>query len=132
MARQSLGGKDIARHKLDRKIKIEASWAGEGISARRKRNQGRVRALQNLRQERAGQIKRQGAAAMELSSAPKSGRKLIDAKGITKGFGEKTIVSNFSINIQRGDRVAFVGPNGVGKTPLLKILMGELAPDQGK
>ena len=122
---------DIARHKLDRKIKSEARWAVEGISARRKRNQGRVRALQNLRQERAGQIKRQGAAAMELSSAPKSGRKVIDAKGITKGFGDKTIVSNFSINIQRGDRVAFVGPNGVGKTTLLKILMGELAPDQG-
>jgi len=122
---------DIARHKLDRKIKSEARWAVEGISARRKRNQGRVRALQDLRQERAGQIKRQGAAAMELSSAPKSGRKVIDAKGITKGFGDKTIVSNFSINIQRGDRVAFVGPNGVGKTTLLKILMGELAPDQG-
>jgi len=122
---------DIARHKLDRKIKSEARWAVEGISARRKRNQGRVRALQDLRQEWAGQIKRQGAAAMELSSAPKSGRKVIDAKGITKGFGDKTIVSNFSINIQRGDRVAFVGPNGVGKTTLLKILMGELAPDQG-
>ena len=122
---------DIARHKLDRKIKSEARWAVEGISARRKRNQGRVRALQDLRQERAGQIKRQGAAAMELSSAPKSGRKVIDAKGITKGFGDKTIVSNFSINIQRGDRVAFVGPNGVGKTTLLRILMGELAPDQG-
>jgi ATP-binding cassette subfamily F protein uup len=122
---------DIARHKLDRKIKSEARWAVEGISARRKRNQGRVRALQDLRQERAGQIKRQGAAAMELSSAPKSGRKVIDAKGISKGFGDKTIVSNFSINIQRGDRVAFVGPNGVGKTTLLKILMGELAPDEG-
>ena len=122
---------DIARHKLDRKIKSEARWAVEGISARRKRNQGRVRALQDLRQERAGQIKRQGAAAMELSSAPKSGRKVIDATGISKGFGDKTIVSNFSINIQRGDRVAFVGPNGVGKTTLLKILMGELAPDEG-
>jgi ATP-binding cassette subfamily F protein uup len=122
---------DIARHKLDRKIKSEARWAVEGISARRKRNQGRVRALQDLRQERASQIKRQGAAAMELSSAPKSGRKVIDAKGISKGFGDKTIVSNFSINIQRGDRVAFVGPNGVGKTTLLKILMGELAPDEG-
>ena len=122
---------DIARHKLDRKIKSEARWAVEGISARRKRNQGRVRALQDLRQERSSQIKRQGAAAMELSSAPKSGRKVIDAKGISKGFGDKTIVSNFSINIQRGDRVAFVGPNGVGKTTLLKILMGELAPDEG-
>ncbi len=122
---------DIARHKLDRKIKSEARWAVEGISARRKRNQGRVRALQDLRQERASQIKRQGAAAMELSSAPKSGRKVIDAQGLSKHFGDKTIVSNFSLTIQRGDRVAFVGPNGVGKTTLLKILMGEVAPDTG-
>lgn len=122
---------DIARHKLDRKIKSEARWAVEGISARRKRNQGRVRALQALRQERADQIKRQGAAAMELASAPKSGKKVIDAKGLTKAFDGKGIVSNFSLTVQRGDRVAFVGPNGVGKTTVLKMLMGEVAPDAG-
>ncbi len=122
---------DIARHKLDRKIKSEARWAVEGISARRKRNQGRVRALQALRQERADQIKRQGAAAMELAAAPKSGKKVIDAKGLTKAFDGKGIVSNFSLTVQRGDRVAFVGPNGVGKTTVLKMLMGEVAPDAG-
>ena len=123
---------DIARHKLDRKIKAEARWAVEGISARRKRNQGRVRALQALRQERADQIKRQGAAAMELAAAPKSGKKVIDAKGLSKAFDGKTIVSNFSLTVQRGDRVAFVGPNGVGKTTVLKMLMGEVAPDEGQ
>ncbi len=122
---------DIARHKLDRKIKSEARWAVEGISARRKRNQGRVRALQALRQERADQIKRQGAAAMELAAAPKSGKKVIDAKGLTKALDGKGIVSNFSLTVQRGDRVAFVGPNGVGKTTVLKMLMGEVAPDAG-
>ena len=122
---------DMARHKLDRKIKSEARWAVEGISARRKRNQGRVRALNALRQERADQIKRQGAAAMELASAPKSGRKVIEAKGLGKAYDGKTIVSNFSITVQRGDRVAFVGPNGVGKTTVLKMLMGEVAPDSG-
>ena len=123
---------DIARHKLDRKIKAEARWAVEGISARRKRNQGRIRALQALRQERADQIKRQGAAAMELAAAPKSGKKVIGAKGLSKAFDGKTIVSNFSLTVQRGDRVAFVGPNGVGKTTVLKMLMGEVAADEGQ
>jgi len=122
---------DIARHKMDRKIKAEARWAVEGISARRKRNQGRLRALHALKDERASQIKRQGAAALELSAGPKSGRKVIEAKGIAKAYGDKSILKNFDIKIQRGDRVAFVGPNGVGKTTLLKMLMGQETPDAG-
>ncbi len=122
---------DEARHKLDRKIKSEARWAVEGISARRKRNQGRVRALQDLRAERAAQIKRQGTAAMALESGPKSGKKVIEAKDISKAYEDKLILRNFSIRIQRGDRVAFVGPNGVGKTTLLKMLLKEVEPDSG-
>ncbi len=123
---------DDARHKLNRKIKSEARWAVEGISARRKRNQGRVRALQALRSERAAQIKRQGAAAMALESGPKSGRRVIDARNITKAFENELILNEFSIRIQRGDRIAFVGPNGVGKTTLLKMLMKEITPDSGE
>ncbi len=122
---------DEARHKLDRKIKAEAKWAVEGISARRKRNQGRVRALQALRAERASQIRRQGTAALELESGPVSGKKVIEAKGLTKTFGDKTIVRDFDLRVLRGDRVAFVGPNGVGKTTLLKMLTGDLPPDSG-
>ena len=122
---------DQARHKLDRKIKAEARWAVEGISARRKRNQGRVRALQDLRAERAAQIRRQGTAAMELQSGTKSGRKVIEAHSIAKAYGSRTILRDFSIRILRGDRVGFVGPNGVGKTTLLKILMGQETPDAG-
>lgn len=122
---------DIARHKMDRKIKAEARWAVEGISARRKRNQGRLRALHALKDERSAQIKRQGAAALELTSGPKSGRKVIEATGISKSYGGKTILKGFDIKIQRGDRVAFVGPNGVGKTTLLKMLMGQEQPDEG-
>jgi len=122
---------DTARHKMDRKIKFEARWAVEGISARRKRNMGRVRALKDLRAERASMIRRQGAAGMELSAGPKSGKKVIDAKGVAKSFGDKPIVQNFSLTIQRGDRVAFVGPNGVGKTTVIKMLMGEEAVDAG-
>ncbi|RXV61665.1 elongation factor 3 [Roseovarius sp. A46] len=122
---------DQQRHKLDRKIKAEARWAVEGISARRKRNQGRVRALQALREERRNQIKRQGTAAMALESGPNSGRKVIEAKDISKAYDDKLILRPFSLRIMRGERVAFVGPNGVGKTTLLKMLMGEVAPDSG-
>jgi len=122
---------DLQRHKMDRKIKAEARWAVEGISARRKRNQGRVRALKDLRAERAAMIKRQGSAAMELSAGPKSGKKVIEAKGLYKAYDGKSIVRDFSLTVQRGDRVAFVGPNGVGKTTLIKMLMGDVEPDAG-
>ncbi len=122
---------DEARHKLDRKIKAEAKWAVEGISARRKRNQGRVRALQVLRAERSSQIRRQGTAMLELESGPTSGKKVIEARGLEKSFGDKLIARDFDLRVQRGDRVAFVGPNGVGKTTLLKMLLGQVAPDKG-
>ena len=122
---------DIARHKMDRKIKAEARWAVEGISARRKRNMGRVRALQDLRAERAAMIRRQGAAALSLESGPLSGKKVVEAKGISKAYGGKDIVRNFSLTVQRRDRIAFVGPNGVGKTTLLRMLTGEVQPDSG-
>lgn len=122
---------DTQRHKLNRKIKAEARWAVEGISARRKRNQGRVRALQELRAERGAQIKRQGTAAMALDSGPKSGRKVIEVTQITKTFGDKAILKPFSLTVQRGDRIAFVGPNGVGKTTLLNMLIGREEPDSG-
>ncbi|NNE82275.1 MAG: ATP-binding cassette domain-containing protein [Silicimonas sp.] len=122
---------DLARHKLDRKIKAEARWAVEGISARRKRNQGRVRALQALRAERASQIRREGAAAMEMSSGQKSGKKVIEAKGLSKSFDDKLICRDFSLLVNRGDRVAFVGPNGIGKTTMIEMLTGQTAPDAG-
>ncbi|MDE4189730.1 ATP-binding cassette domain-containing protein [Phaeobacter gallaeciensis] len=122
---------DQQRYKLNRLIKSESRWAVEGISARRKRNMGRVRALQDLKAERASQIKRQGAAELALDAGPKSGRKVIEAEGLSKAFDGKTIVSNFSLKVQRGDRVAFVGPNGAGKTTLLKMLLGLEEPDAG-
>jgi len=123
---------DTSRHKLDRKIKSEGRWAVEGISARRKRNQGRVRALQELRAERGSMIRRQGAAAMDLASGPQSGKKVIEAEDLDKSFGDQPIVKGFSLKVQRGDRVAFVGPNGIGKTTLIRMLTGEIAPDSGR
>jgi len=122
---------DDARHKLDRKIKAEARWAVEGISARRKRNMGRVRALADLRDERSSQIRRQGTAAMEFEAGTQSGKRVIEAVGITKTWGDKLILKDFDLRVLRGDRVAFVGPNGVGKTTLLKMLTGDLEPDEG-
>ncbi|MEL7179040.1 MAG: ATP-binding cassette domain-containing protein [Pseudomonadota bacterium] len=122
---------DQQRHKLNRKIKAEARWAVEGISARRKRNQGRVRALQELRAERAAQITRQGTAAMAFDGGSTSGKKVMEAFGLTKAFDGKSIVKNFDLTVQRGDRIAFVGPNGVGKTTLIKMLLGQETPDAG-
>ncbi len=122
---------DMARHKLDRRIKSEGRWAVEGISARRKRNQGRVRALQEMRAGRAAQIRRQGTASMALEAGPKSGRKVVDAVGISKTYGDKVILKDFSLRINRGDRVALVGPNGAGKTTLLNMLIGKEKPDAG-
>ncbi|MEM8957293.1 MAG: ATP-binding cassette domain-containing protein [Pseudomonadota bacterium] len=122
---------DENRHKMDRRIKSEARWAVEGISARRKRNQGRVRALQALRSERAAMINRQGRAALELESGPQSGKRVIEAKGLSKSWDDQLVVSGLDLRVMRGDRVALVGPNGVGKTTLLKLLTGEIAPDAG-
>ncbi|GGE00504.1 elongation factor 3 [Gemmobacter megaterium] len=128
---QTWAEEDAARHKLDRKIKAEAKWAVEGISARRKRNQGRVRALEALRADRAAQIRRQGTAALELDAGPQSGKRVIEAVGIGKDFGHGPVIRDFSLRVMRGDRVAFVGPNGAGKTTLLNLLTGKMPPDTG-
>ncbi|MEM7238835.1 MAG: ATP-binding cassette domain-containing protein [Pseudomonadota bacterium] len=122
---------EAQRHKLDRLIKHEAHWSVYGISARRTRNQGRLRRLEGLRQERRSQVAQTGRAAMELSVGTKSGKLVIEAKDLAKSFGERTLVTGFSLRIARGERIALVGPNGVGKTTLLRMLIGEEAPDRG-
>ncbi|SFC34589.1 ABC-F family ATP-binding cassette domain-containing protein [Tropicimonas isoalkanivorans] len=122
---------DDARHKLDRKIKAEAKWAVEGISARRTRNQGRVRALQALRADRAAQVRRQGTADLAIDTGKASGKLVVEARDITKAYDGREILKPFSLRVQRGERVALVGPNGAGKTTLLKLLIGELPPDSG-
>ena len=122
---------DISRHKLNRKIKADARWAVEGISARRRRNQGRLRALADLRAERGAQVRRQGTAGMVLETGTRAGKRVIEARDISHRFDGQDILRGFSIRVARGDRVAFVGPNGVGKTTLINILTGQLTPDAG-
>ena len=122
---------DARNHKLKRRIKEESVWAVEGISARRKRNQGRLKALKELKLENDLQIKRQETAKMSFQSGEISGRKVLEAKSISKKIDGKPICGKFSVTISRGERIALVGANGVGKTTLLNILFRDLSPDEG-
>jgi len=124
-------GEDLARHKLDRKIKSETRWAVEGISARRRRNQGRVRALQAMRSDRRAMVRRQGVAALAVETGGMSGKRVIEARGIAKSYDGRKVLAPFNLRIMRGDRVALVGPNGVGKTTLMNMLIGLESPDSG-
>jgi len=119
------------QHKLGRQIVREEHWLRYGVTARRKRNMRRLGELQDMRARHRGHKGPEGAAAMKASEAAESGKLVIEAKGISKSFGALTVVRDFSIRIQRGDRIGLVGPNGAGKTTLLKMLIGELAPDTG-
>jgi ATP-binding cassette subfamily F protein uup len=119
------------RHKLDRLIERETEWAGKSIRARRTRNEGRLRALGELRQQRRQRIGPTGRATIEVGEAQQSGALAITARNISKRFGERTIVRDFSTRIFRKDRIGLIGPNGAGKTTLLRMLIGELLPDTG-
>jgi len=119
------------QQKLAQKIKREEHWMTYGVTARRKRNMRRVRELADLRKQKREHRGPQGTAKLSATEAEVSGKLVIEAKGISKSFGDRTIVKDFSTRIQRGDRVGLVGANGAGKTTLLKMLTGELAPDGG-
>lgn len=121
-----------AADKLDAKLKIEAHWLERGVTARRKRNQGRLEKLWEMRAQRAAMLKPQGAAKLALAVDDVKTKAVIVADKVTKRFGERTIIRDFSLRIQRGDRIGLVGANGAGKTTLLKLLTGELAPDDGE
>ncbi len=119
------------QHKLDRRIVAEEHWMRYGVTGRRKRNMRRVGQLQTLREQRRTYRASAGNATITASSAAPSGALVIEAKGIGKSYGDRPIVSDFSIRIQRGDRIGIVGPNGSGKTTLISMLTGVLAPDAG-
>ncbi|MBB5751740.1 ABC-F family ATP-binding cassette domain-containing protein [Prosthecomicrobium pneumaticum] len=119
------------RERLDRRISQELDWVRYGVTARRKRNMGRLRKLEGLRAERRDQRRAVGTVRMAASEGAVSGKLVVEAEGIGKRFGDRAVVEDFSIRIGRGDRVALVGPNGAGKTTLLSMLTGALAPDTG-
>jgi ABC transport system ATP-binding/permease protein len=128
---QVFENEESERHKLDRKIAAEQNWLRYGVTARRKRNLRRLKALEALRWARREHRGPEGAAAMKVAEAERSSSLAIEAKQIGKSYGEKTIVANFSIRVARGDRIGIVGPNGSGKTTLLSMLTGDVAPDYG-
>ena len=119
------------QHKLDRKIVAEEHWMRYGVTARRKRNMRRVGQLQALREQRRSYRASAGSVTMTASSATPSGALVIEAAGIGKSYGDRPIVRDFSIRIQRADRIGIVGPNGSGKTTLVNMLTGALPPDSG-
>ncbi len=116
---------------FDKKLAQEEIWVRQGIKARRTRNEGRVRALERLRNERSQRIDRQGKARIQLDDAERSGKLVAEVENIGKSFADKLILKNFSTRIMRGDRIGIIGPNGVGKSTLIKILLGQLEPDEG-
>ena len=121
-----------AADKLDAKLKLEAHWLERGVTARRKRNQGRLEKLYQMREQRASMITAGGTAKLQLATeASFKSKSVIVADGISKSYGERTIIKPFSLRIQRGDRIGIVGANGAGKTTLLNMLTGELEPDSG-
>ncbi len=123
-----------ARHAaaLDRKLAQEEAWIRQGIKARRKRNQGRVRALHALREQRRQRVERQGNARMRIEAADTSGKRVFEAEHVDKRLGGKPILADVSLRLLRGDRVGLIGPNGAGKTTLLRVLLGDLDPDRGR
>jgi ATP-binding cassette subfamily F protein uup len=121
-----------AAEKLDAKLKLELHWLERGVTARRRRNQGRLAKLHEMRAARAAMLGPAGAAKLGLQNDDVKTKMVIDADRVTKRFGDRTIIRDFTLRVQRGDRIGVVGANGTGKTTLLKLLTGEVEPDQGK
>ena len=120
-----------AAEKLDAKLKIELHWLQRGVTARRRRNQGRLAKLNEMRAQRAAMLGSAGSARLSLAKDDVRSKTVIDADRVSKSYGDRVIIRDFTLRIQRGDRIGIVGPNGAGKTTLLKLLTGELQPDDG-
>ena len=120
-----------AEAQFDKKLEQEEVWIRQGIKARRTRNEGRVRTLQKMREDREGRIAKEGTARIHIEAGEQSGRKVLRARNVSYGYGDENVIRDFSITIMRGDRIGLIGNNGVGKTTLLRLLLGELEPQTG-
>ncbi|NCF52319.1 ATP-binding cassette domain-containing protein [Gammaproteobacteria bacterium] len=126
-----LEDEEAANTRFDKKLAQEEVWIRQGIKARRTRNEGRARALARMREQREQRIKRDDRARIHIEEAEQSGRKVIRARSVSYGYGSDHLIEDFSITIMRGDRIGLIGNNGVGKTTLLRLLLGELEPQSG-
>ncbi|HNV88159.1 MAG TPA: ATP-binding cassette domain-containing protein [Methylotenera sp.] len=118
--------------KFDKFLAQEEVWIRQGIKARRTRNEGRVRRLEALRLERAARRERQGNVKLNLDAGERSGKLVAELENVSKAYGDKVLIKNFSTRILRGDKIGLLGPNGIGKTTLLKLILGDIEPDSGK
>ncbi|MEM6761858.1 MAG: ATP-binding cassette domain-containing protein [Pseudomonadota bacterium] len=126
-----LDAENEERRRLEKKIAQEQEWLRYGVTARRKRNMGRLRKLEAMRQEKREERAQTGLAEMTLTDATRSAQRLIVAEGIGKSFGDQTVIRDLSVTVMRGDRLGLVGPNGAGKTTLVRLLLKQLEPDTG-
>ena len=122
---------ETARRKFDKFWAQEEVWIRKGIEARRTRNEGRVHRLERLRREREARRDRMGQVNMSIDAGEKSGKLVAELKNVSKSFGDKTVIRNLNFTLMRGDRLGLIGPNGAGKSTLIKVLLGELQPDEG-
>ena len=127
-----LANEAVRQDKFDKRLATEEVWLRQGIKARRTRNEGRVRALMAMRQERAARREQAGVVRLQIERAQSSGQIVFEVDDVSKSFGSTPVVRKFSTRVMRGDRIGLIGPNGAGKTTLLRLLLGELAPDEGE
>ncbi|ELY2907791.1 ABC transporter ATP-binding protein [Cronobacter dublinensis] len=129
---EALRVEELQNAEFDRKLAQEEVWIRQGIKARRTRNEGRVRALKAMRRERGERREVMGSAKMQVEEATRSGKIVFELENVNYRLGDKTLVRDFSAQVQRGDKIALVGPNGCGKTTLLKLMLGQLKADSGR
>ena len=128
---QTLETESRANALFDKKLAEEEVWIRQGIKARRTRNEGRVRSLERMREEFAGRNKREGRARISVQEAERSSRRVVEARKITYGYGDAPVIKELSVKIMRGERIGLIGNNGVGKSTLLRLLLGQMEPDSG-
>ena len=129
---QALAAEEKQNELFDKKLAEEEVWIRQGIKARRTRNEGRVRMLEKMRQERVERREKLGTSSLKLTAGQRSGNRVIEATDVCFSYADQPIIHGFTASVMRGDKVGIIGPNGVGKSTLLKILLGQLKPDQGR